>query len=73
MLSGTARSEGVAKLRAKNGALFQAGSEQVKGMIFVAENHQGGFGSIIFQNQHVSLKDHLEEEMNGVQPGIVQD
>jgi len=33
MLSGTARSEGVAKLRAKNGALFQAsGSEQVEGM-----------------------------------------
>lgn len=64
MLSGTARSEGVAKLRAKNGALFQAsGSEQVEGMIRVCQNTKAWglhviFKTIIFNSRATSREAH---------------
>ena len=61
MLSGTARSEGVAKLRAKNGALFQAsGSEQVEGMIRVCQNTKAWGSACNLQNHHFQFKSHLQ-------------
>ena len=61
MLSGTARSEGVAKLRAKNGALFQAsGSEQVEWMIRVFQNTKAWGPACNLQNHRFQLKSHLQ-------------